>query len=59
MAKVTILKEGYAYVDGSSWMRANASCTLVQSAETTVIIDTLTPWDGPFILTSKKNFTTN
>lgn len=51
-ATITIIKEGYAYIDGDGWMRANASCTLVQTAESVVIVDTLTPWDGPFILES-------
>src|SRR5581483_1283012 len=52
---IFILKEGYAYTDNDGWMRANASCTLVKTPQNLIIVDTLTPWDGPLILES--NFT--
>ncbi|CAL8094003.1 unnamed protein product [Orchesella dallaii] len=48
MCEVTVLKNGYAFLkDG--FMHANCTCTVVRSPENTVIVDTMTPWDGPFI----------
>jgi len=55
MAKVTAIKEGFAKLNPEGFMEANCSCTLVQSPDNIVIIDTLTPWDGPFILNSNNN----
>ncbi len=52
MCEVFVLKNGYAFLkDGT--MHANCTCTVVKSPKNTVIFDTMTPWDGQFILTSE------
>ncbi|XP_065576249.1 uncharacterized protein LOC136037415 isoform X3 [Artemia franciscana] len=45
---IDIIHRGYA-VDETTHFRANASCTIIRGPKI-VIVDTMTPWDGPFIL---------
>ena len=48
MAKVIVLFEGYS-LTLEDRMEANCTCTLIK-AEKNIIVDTMTPWDGPKII---------
>ncbi|XP_054711718.1 metallo-beta-lactamase domain-containing protein 1-like [Uloborus diversus] len=48
---VEIVKTGYSFVDNDkNIMKANCTCTLVKEGSISVIVDTLTAWDGAFLL---------
>ena len=53
--KVTVLFDGYSSVsEGGKTMKANCSCTLIQSKGLNIIVDTMTPWDKEKILSELK-----
>lgn len=47
--KVHVLQAGYSYLDVQSQMIANGTSSLITGAKN-VIVDTLTPWDGPALV---------
>lgn len=50
--KVEVLFDGFSRMEseGSSVMHANCTCSLVVGDGVKMIVDTLTPWDGPRLL---------
>jgi len=60
MCDIHVIHNGYSYMKSCSSdpaaavMKANATCTVVKSECNTVIVDTLTPWDGNLILSGRK-----
>lgn len=55
MASIHILADGYSRIlDGK--MEANCSCVLVKG-EDNIIVDTMTAWDGHYILQGLINLT--
>ncbi|XP_022647845.1 metallo-beta-lactamase domain-containing protein 1-like [Varroa destructor] len=50
--KVEVLFDGFSRMEaeGSSVMYANCSCSLVIGEDVKIIVDTMTPWDGPRLL---------
>lgn len=59
--KVSVLAEGYSSTiespDSSNYMLANCSCTLIQTTSgSNIIVDTMTAWDGQYILSALERF---
>jgi glyoxylase-like metal-dependent hydrolase (beta-lactamase superfamily II) len=54
-AQVSVLFDGYSRIDETkNIMRANCSCTLIQSKGVNVIVDTLTAWDRTKLIEALK-----
>jgi len=49
-ATVTILFDGYSRMVSDDVMEANCTCSLIQSDDLTIIVDTLTAWDKDKLL---------
>ena len=53
---VNVLFDGYSNIsEDGKIMRANCTCTLIQSKGLNIIVDSMTPWDKDKILSELKN----
>lgn len=52
MSEVLVLYDGYSKMDGDDAMIANCTCTLIKGPKN-IIVDTMTAWDAPKILSGK------
>lgn len=50
MVFLKVLADGYSRLLSDDRMEANCSCTLIRDDATTIIVDTMTPWDKDVIL---------
>ncbi|XP_059098363.1 metallo-beta-lactamase domain-containing protein 1-like, partial [Tigriopus californicus] len=49
MNEVHVLFEGYSTQNPDGSMSANCSCVLIKTGEVRILVDSMTPWDGPKI----------
>ena len=55
-SQVNVLFDGYSIIsEDGKIMKANCTCTLIQSKGLNIIVDTMTPWDKDKILSELKN----
>lgn len=56
---VTVLFDGYSRMseEDPSVMYSNCTCTLIQTPNTNIIVDTMTPWNRSDILEGNKRST--
>ena len=59
--EIIVLHNGYSDIipnqaAGLSIMKANCTCTLIRNANYSIIVDTMTPWDGGKIKDSLKRY---
>ena len=56
MAKVTVLFDGFSRLNETKTkMFANCTCSLIQSQNLNIIVDTMTPWDKDILVQALKD----